>query len=101
QSRFCRVHRKNHCLVCHSVHVNGSQLARWGNSLALRIPKRVIEEANLQEGDAVEVNASGPGEIELRVVRSAPTLAELTKRITPENAHKETDWGQPVGKEIW
>ena len=29
------------------------------------------------------------------------TLAELVAKITPENAHEEIDWGEPVGKEFW
>ena len=33
--------------------------------------------------------------------RKGPTLDELIARITPENLHPETDWGLPVGKEIW
>ena len=33
--------------------------------------------------------------------RKHPTLDELLARITPENIHPETDWGPPVGREIW
>jgi antitoxin MazE len=29
------------------------------------------------------------------------TLDELVERITPENRHDETDWGEPEGREVW
>jgi antitoxin MazE len=76
-----------------------TQVAKWGNSLAVRIPKAVAEQANLQEGDAIVIEASG-GRIELRPAERIPTLEELVAQITPENRYDETDWGPDVGKEI-
>jgi antitoxin MazE len=76
-----------------------AQLAKWGNSLAIRIPKAVAEEARLQEGDAILIEVSA-GHIELHPAERIPTLEELVAQITPENRHGETDWGPDVGKEI-
>jgi antitoxin MazE len=76
-----------------------AQLAKWGNSLAVRIPKAVAEQARLQEGDPILIEVV-KGRIELRPAESIPTLEELVSQITPENRHEETDWGPDVGKEI-
>ena len=76
-----------------------AQVAKWGNSLAVRIPKAVAEQARLQEGDAVLIEVLS-GHIEVRPAERIPTLAELVAQITPENRYEKTDWGPDVGKEI-
>jgi antitoxin MazE len=76
-----------------------AQLAKWGNSLAVRIPKNVAEQAHLREGDSVMIEAL-EGHIEVRPAERIPTLEELVAQITPENRHEETDWGPDRGKEI-
>jgi antitoxin MazE len=42
-----------------------AQLAKWGNSLAVRIPKSVAEQARIQEGDAILIEVVN-GRVELR-----------------------------------
>lgn len=76
-----------------------TQVVKWGNSLAVRIPKAVAEEARMQEGDAVVIKAS-KNRIELLRTEKLATLKELVAKITPENRYGETDWGPDVGKEI-
>jgi antitoxin MazE len=76
-----------------------AQVVKWGNSLAVRIPKAVAEEARMQEGDAVVIKAA-KNRIELLRTEKIPTLKELVAKITPENRYAETDWGPDVGKEI-
>jgi antitoxin MazE len=66
-----------------------AQLAKWGNSLAVRIPKSVAEQARIQEGDAILIEVVN-GRIELRPVERIPTLEELIAQITPENCYGET-----------
>ena len=43
-----------------------THMVKWGNSLAVRIPKPVVEEAKLKEGDALEIEAAAEGRVELR-----------------------------------
>ncbi len=81
--------------------VTKSQIARWGNSLAVRIPKQVIETARLKEGESVSVSVGKDRSVIMRPSRQKYRLQELVSRITPENRHSETDWGAAVGKEIW
>ncbi len=78
-----------------------AQLKKWGNSLAVRIPKTVAQAAKLRNGDHLEVTVAGQGAVEIRSAKQKPTLAQLVRAITPENCHAETDWGKPRGKELW
>jgi antitoxin MazE len=75
-----------------------AQIVKWGNSLAVRIPKPVAEEAGVREGDAIVIEA-GAGEISLRRKQRIPTLKELVAQITPENRYDETPTGAERGKE--
>jgi antitoxin MazE len=75
-----------------------AQVAKWGNSLAVRIPKTVAERARLQEGDSIVIEAFD-GRVELRAAERIPTLEELVAQITPENRHKEIAMGPERGKE--
>ena len=76
------------------------RVARWGNSLAVRIPQALAEQAHLHEGAEVEVSVGG-GSLSIRRRPRRYTLDELVDQITPENRHEETDWGEPQGKEVW
>jgi antitoxin MazE len=75
-----------------------AQMVKWGNSLAVRIPKPVAEQARLKEGDALEIEAA-EGRVELRRASKVPTLAALVAQITPENLYAEVATGAEVGKE--
>lgn len=77
-----------------------AQVAKWGNSLAVRIPKSVAREAGLAAGTTVRMTAADGGVL---IALAAPhySLQELVARITPKNRHGETDWGGPVGREHW
>jgi antitoxin MazE len=78
-----------------------TQLAKWGNSLAVRIPKHVAAAAKLRPGDDLEVATDGPGKVRIQKQKRKRTLEQLISAITPANLHAETDWGQAVGKELW
>jgi antitoxin MazE len=75
-----------------------TQMVKWGNSLAVRIPKPAVEEARLKEGDSLEIEA-GEGRVELRRATKIPTLAQLVSQITPENRYAEISTGGEIGKE--
>jgi antitoxin MazE len=77
-----------------------TQLSKWGNSLGLRLPKSVAREAQLDEGDSVEVSVDN-GTIVVRRSRPRYALDELVGRITTRNRHTESDWGAPAGHEVW
>ena len=77
-----------------------TQMVKWGNSLAVRIPKAVVEEAKLKEGDVLEIEAPAEGRVELHRASQVPTLAKLVSQITPENRYAEISAGAAVGKEV-
>ena len=74
---------------------------KWGNSLALRIPKTFALDANLENDSTVEISFVD-GKIVIKPV-TAPqwTLEELLAGINQENIHNEVDSGEPVGNEVW
>jgi len=73
---------------------------KWGNSLGIRIPKAMAEEAGLTERTQVRCELVGD-EIVIRKQRPRYTLAELVEGMSPDNAHAELDWGSPAGEEHW
>jgi antitoxin MazE len=77
-----------------------TQMVKWGNSLAVRIPKPVVAEAKLKEGDSLEIEAAAEGRLELRKASPVATLAQLVSQITPENRYAEISTGAETGKEI-
>ncbi len=77
-----------------------TQVAKWGNSLGLRLPKSVAREAQLNAGDTVDVSVDN-GTIVVRPSRPRYSLDDLVGRITARNRHSESDWGAPAGHEAW
>ena len=77
------------------------QIQKWGNSLALRIPKAFAVESNVTGGSTVEVSIDN-GNIIVKPIREPEyTLEELVEGITDDNRHDKIDWGKPVGSEVW
>lgn len=77
-----------------------TRIQRWGNSLALRIPKSFAAEAHLAQDSIVELVVED-GKLVVASIEPKYDLDELLAQITDENLHGETDWGPPVGKEVW
>jgi antitoxin MazE len=73
-------------------------VAKWGNSIAIRIPSAFANGLRIKEGTPVIIEVEN-GMIVIK--RKKYSFDELALKITPENRHEETDWGSPVGKEIW
>jgi antitoxin MazE len=78
---------------------------KWGNSLALRVPKAFADEIGASDGKAAEMTVSN-GKLMIEIARTRRrkrryTLDELVAGITPGNRHQEIDWGPPVGNEVW
>ena len=76
-----------------------AKVQKWGNSLAVRIPKPVALEVGLRADADVEMSVQ-QGSLVLAPTRREYSLEELVKGITPQNRHEETDFGPPVGREI-
>ena len=77
------------------------KIQKWGNSLALRIPKALAIEANVASGSTVEMSLAN-GELKIKPVGDQEySLDELLSGITAENIHNEVLTGVPQGKESW
>jgi len=76
-------------------------IAKWGHSLAVRIPQAIAKEARLAEGDRVSLELDAGSSIVLRPARRRYELDQLISGITAKNRHGETDWGTPMGKDSW
>jgi antitoxin MazE len=78
-----------------------ARVQRWGNSLALRIPKAFATETELESGSEVELTLDEGRLVVTPVSTSAYRLEDLLARVTPENLHGEVDTGPGVGREAW
>jgi antitoxin MazE len=76
-----------------------TRIQKWGNSLAVRIPRPFAEEAHLEENAAVDVSVRSGKLVIVRLEEL--TLASLVEQITEDNRHEEVSTGQPIGNEIW
>jgi antitoxin MazE len=77
-----------------------TQIKKWGNSLAVRIPKGILLKTNLAEGEHVFVGLKN-GVITLQPTNKEQTLAHMVSKINKKNQYQETDWGVAVGNEVW
>jgi antitoxin MazE len=78
-----------------------AQIKKWGNSLALRIPKSLAEQLDIQTDTDVEI-AVEDGQLVVKLLPQPKlTLEELLSQITAENMHEEVETGTAVGGEVW
>ncbi len=57
------------------------QVAKWGNSLAVRLPAGVVKALDLKEGDQIEIQVAGPRHFEVSRDRSAEKALEQIRRL--------------------
>ncbi|MGL6341359.1 MAG: AbrB/MazE/SpoVT family DNA-binding domain-containing protein [Waterburya sp.] len=76
------------------------KIAKWGNSLGIRIPKQIVEQIQLTEGMELEITRED-NKLILTPRTKQYTLKELLEGMSEHHLHSEIDWGEPVGKEQW
>jgi antitoxin MazE len=78
-----------------------TKVQKWGNSLALRIPKAFALDAQLDNDSVVEISLVD-GQIVIKPVQAPVwTLEKLLAGVNSENTHGETDTGEAIGNEAW
>ncbi len=77
-----------------------TKVQKWGNSLSVRIPKAVADQAGLKDQDPLEIEVRDNNVLLRPSRRREYTLKELMKGVTKKNLHKEVDFGAPVGREM-
>jgi len=75
-------------------------IQKWGNGLALRLPKVLADEVHIRAGAQVELVPTREGLLLKPKGKRRYRLSELVAGITPENVHPETNWGPSVGREL-
>ena len=73
---------------------------KWGNSLAIRLPKALANEAHICQGSLVDLSLEDGG---LRVQLVSPpefNLDALLAGVTKENLHEAIDVADGVGAEV-
>ena len=78
-----------------------TKVQKWGNSLALRIPKSFAAETLLEPDTEVELSLVKGKLIISPMTRSVYSLEQLLKDVTEENVHAEVETGSSVGREAW
>jgi len=78
-----------------------TKVQKWGNSLALRIPKAFALDAQLKNDSVVDVSLID-GQIVIKPIdRPDWSLDQLLAGINSNNIHHETDTGNAIGNEVW
>jgi antitoxin MazE len=75
-------------------------VTKWGNSQGVRIPRDILDSANISNGDPVEITAE-KNAIIIRKHHQRKTIQELFECFDGVYMPEEADWGSPVGDEIW
>jgi antitoxin MazE len=78
-----------------------TRVQKWGNSLALRIPKSFADEVGLEKQADIDVSLANGKIIISPVAKPRFSLKQLLSKVTPDNLHGELDTGTAAGNEIW
>ena len=77
-----------------------TEIQKWGNSLAVRIPKSFALQAGIDRGSIVDLSLV-EGSIVIAPRATGYSLEELLARVTKDNIHEEIDLEPPMGREAW
>lgn len=77
-----------------------ARVQKWGNSLAIRIPKPFALEVGLEQNSLVTVSIE-EGKLLLEPAKPSYSLEELLAKVTKDNLHHEVETGPAVGNEAW
>ena len=78
-----------------------TKIKKWGNSLALRIPKAFALNANLRQNELVDISMDKEKIIITPIGEKEYSLDKLLEGVSEDNLHGEFDTGGPMGKESW
>ncbi len=78
-----------------------TQIKNWGNSQGVRLPKQILEAANMEVDEMLDIEVTD-GKIILQKTFRHKTLEERAEAFDGKlNLDGEYDWGEPVGREVW
>lgn len=75
-------------------------IQKWGNSLAVRIPRSFASETKIDNGTEVDLSIKNNQLVISPIVKDGYSLDAILSEINDSNIHKEIDFGEPRGREI-
>ena len=78
-----------------------TKIQKWGNSLALRIPKSFALSVNIKQNELVDLSIEKGKIVIMPIAQKEYSLEELLEGVSENNLHSEFNTGAPTGKEIW
>jgi antitoxin MazE len=78
-----------------------TRVRKWGNSLALRIPRPFALEVGLEADTPVEITLADGGLVVTPIAMPAVSLEQLLAHVTADNVHGDVHSGPAVGREAW
>jgi antitoxin MazE len=77
------------------------RVQKWGNSLVVRIPKPLAEDARVEEGTVLSLAVAEGQVIATPVKKRKQSLQQMLAKVSRKNLHTEVESGAPVGREVW
>ena len=77
------------------------RVQKWGNSLAVRIPKPLAEDAKVEIGTVLNLAVTERKVIAMPVKKNKQSLKQMLAKVTRKNLRTEVGSGAPVGREAW
>jgi len=78
-----------------------TRIQKWGNSLGVRLPKEIINKTKFREGSCVKITKKNSRIVIESCAYEKPKLENLVRKINSKNIHKEIEWNNSYGKEVW
>lgn len=78
-----------------------ARIQKWGNSLAVRIPRSFASEVKLKQDTLIEISLVDGKLVVAPVEEPSFTLEQLLAGVTRKNLHREMETGDAVGNEAW
>lgn len=75
-------------------------IQKWGNSLAIRIPKSFASQTKINKGTKVDLLIKNNQLVISPIIKDKYSLDAFLSEITESNIHDEVDFGEPIGKEL-
>jgi antitoxin MazE len=78
-----------------------TKVLKWGNSLGVRLPKKLAEDLMIDTGTAVGIKIVRGRLVLTPILAKRLDLHDLLAKVRPSNIHDETDFGSARGREAW
>lgn len=78
-----------------------TNVQKWGNSQGIRIPKSILNELNITNGQSLDLSVADGAIIIRRIEHKRKSIKELFEGYTGDSKCEEIDWGERVGNEEW